>query len=54
TTVEAYDTAANTWTTLPDLSEARSDFGVAVTDGRLVAVGGKSAGHVLKSVAAAR
>jgi serine/threonine protein kinase/N-acetylneuraminic acid mutarotase len=50
--VEAYDPAADTWTTMPALPEARSDFGVAVTDARLVAVGGKSAGQVLKSVAA--
>jgi N-acetylneuraminic acid mutarotase len=52
TTVEAYDPAANTWTTLPELSEARSDGGVAFADGRLVAVGGESGGQVLKSVAA--
>jgi serine/threonine protein kinase/N-acetylneuraminic acid mutarotase len=51
-TVEAYDPAANTWTTLPDLPEAGSDLGVAVADGRLVAVGGTSAGQVLASVAA--
>ena len=51
-TVEAYDPAANTWTTLPELPEARSDFGVAFADGRLVAVGGVSGGQVLKSVAA--
>jgi N-acetylneuraminic acid mutarotase len=37
---------------MPELPQARSDFGVAVTDARLVAVGGKSAGQVLKSVAA--
>jgi serine/threonine protein kinase/N-acetylneuraminic acid mutarotase len=52
TTVQAYDPAANTWTTLPELSEARSDGGVAFADGRLVAVGGESGGQVLKSVAA--
>src|SRR5262249_19527514 len=52
TTVEGYEPAANTWTPLPDLSQPRSDFGVAVTDGRLVTVGGVSAGQVLKSVAA--
>ena len=52
TTVEAYDPAANTWTTLTELSEARSDGGVAFADGRLVAVGGESGGQVLKSVAA--
>jgi serine/threonine protein kinase/N-acetylneuraminic acid mutarotase len=52
TTVEAYDPAANAWTTLPELSEARSDGGVAFADGRLVAVGGESGGQVLKSVAA--
>ena len=52
TTVEAYDPAANTWTTLPELSEARSDGGVAFADGRLVAVGGESGGQVLRSVAA--
>jgi serine/threonine protein kinase/N-acetylneuraminic acid mutarotase len=51
-TVEAYDPAANTWTTFPDLAEPRSDFGVVVADDRLVAVGGKSAGQVLDSVAA--
>jgi Kelch motif len=52
TTVEAYDPVANTWTTLPELPEARSDGGVAFADGRLVAVGGESGGQVLKSVAA--
>ena len=52
TTVEAYDPAANTWATLPELSQARSDGGVAFADGRLVAVGGVSDGEVLKSVAA--
>ncbi|MGZ4561612.1 MAG: Kelch repeat-containing protein, partial [Mycobacteriaceae bacterium] len=51
TTVEAYDLAANTWTPLPELPQARSDFGMANSDGRLVAVGGMSAGQVLKSVA---
>ena len=44
TTVEAYDPAADTWTTLPALPEARSDLGVAFADGRLVAVGGVSGG----------
>jgi N-acetylneuraminic acid mutarotase len=52
TTVEAYDPAANTWMSLPDLAEPRSDFGVAVADNRLVAVGGLSSGKVLNSVAA--
>ena len=52
TTVEAYDPAANTWTTLPELTEARSDGGVAFADGRLVAVGGESDGQVLRGVAA--
>ncbi len=51
-TVEAYDPAADTWTTMPDLPVGRSELGVAVTDARLVAVGGKSEGQVLKSVAA--
>jgi serine/threonine protein kinase/N-acetylneuraminic acid mutarotase len=51
-TVEAYDPAADKWTSMPQLPEPRSDFGVAVTDARLVAVGGTSAGQVLKSVAA--
>ena len=50
-TVEAYDPAAKTWTRLPDLSQPRSDLGVAIADGRLVAVGGVSSGQVLKSVA---
>jgi serine/threonine protein kinase/N-acetylneuraminic acid mutarotase len=50
--VEAYDPAADEWTTMPELPVGRSDFGVAVTDARLVAVGGTSAGQVLKSVAA--
>lgn len=52
TAVEAFDPAANTWTTMPALPEPRSDFGVAVTDARLVAVGGMSGGQVLKSVTA--
>jgi serine/threonine protein kinase/N-acetylneuraminic acid mutarotase len=52
TTVEAYDPAANTWMSLPDLADPRSDFGVAVADNRLVAVGGLSSGKVLNSVAA--
>ncbi|MGD1241291.1 Kelch repeat-containing protein [Mycobacterium seoulense] len=51
-TVEAYDPGAKTWTPLPALSQPRSDFGVAIVDGRLVAAGGMSAGQVLKSVAA--
>jgi N-acetylneuraminic acid mutarotase len=52
TTVEAYDPVADTWTTMPALPEARSDFGVAITDSRLVAVGGMSSGRVLNSVEA--
>ena len=44
-TVEAYDPAANTWTTpAASFPGARSDFGVAIADGRLVVVGGMSAG----------
>ena len=43
-TVETYDPAADTWTSLPELPGRRSDFGVAYTDGRLVVVGGMSAG----------
>jgi serine/threonine-protein kinase PknK len=50
-TVEAYDPAAKTWASLPDLSQPRSDLGVAIADQRLVAVGGMSRGQVLKSVA---
>ncbi|MCV7301062.1 protein kinase [Mycobacterium barrassiae] len=52
TAVEAYDPVADTWTTMPALAEPRSDFGVAVTDSRLVAVGGMSSGQVLMSVEA--
>ena len=52
TAVEAYDPVADKWTTMPALSEGRSDFGVAIADARLVAVGGMSSGEVLKSVAA--
>ncbi|KLO25222.1 Kelch repeat-containing protein, partial [Mycobacterium haemophilum] len=52
TTVEAYDPAGKTWTTLPALPEPRNDVGVAIADGRLVAVGGVSSGQVLKSVSA--
>ena len=51
-TVETYDPAANTWTSLPELPGRRSDFGVASADGRLVVVGGMSQGQVLKSVVA--
>ena len=51
-TVEAYDPAADTWTSLPELPGRRSDFGVAYADGRLVVVGGMSGGQVLKSVVA--
>jgi serine/threonine-protein kinase PknK len=51
-TVEAYDPAAQTWTSLPDLSQPRSDLGVAIIDKRLIAVGGMSTGQVLKSVTA--
>jgi serine/threonine protein kinase/N-acetylneuraminic acid mutarotase len=50
--VEAYDPAADTWTSLPEVPGRRSDFGVAITDGRLVAVGGMSQGEVLNSVVA--
>ncbi|MDT5241142.1 MAG: hypothetical protein QOD97_3340, partial [Mycobacterium sp.] len=49
-TVEAYDPAADSWTSLPALPEPRSDLGVAIADARLVAVGGLSAGRVLKTV----
>ena len=51
-TVETYDPAADTWTSLPELPGRRSDFGVASADGRLVVVGGMSQGQVLKSVVA--
>ncbi|WP_094286987.1 serine/threonine-protein kinase [Mycobacterium lehmannii] len=50
--VEAYDSVADTWTALPELPEARSDFGIAATDDRLVVVGGMSGGQALKSVLA--
>ena len=49
-TVEAYDPAADSWTSLPALAEPRSDLGVTIADARLVAVGGLSAGRVLKTV----
>ncbi len=39
-----------TWAPLPYLPDPRSDLGVAIADGRLVAVGGVSKGQVLKSV----
>ena len=52
TTVEAYDPAADTWTTMPALPEPRNDFGVAITDARLVAVGGVAGGRPLKTVSA--
>jgi serine/threonine protein kinase/N-acetylneuraminic acid mutarotase len=51
-TVEAFDPAADTWTTLPELPGRRSDFGVAYADGRLVVAGGASGGQPLKSVVA--
>lgn len=50
--VEAYDPAADTWTTLPEVPGRRSDFGAAIADGRLVVVGGLSQGEVLNSVVA--
>ena len=37
---------------MPALPEGRSDFGVAIADARLVAVGGMSSGQALNSVAA--
>ena len=49
-TVEAYDPAADSWTSLPALPQPRSDLGVAIADARLVAVGGLSAGQALKTV----
>lgn len=49
-TVEAYDPAVKTWTSLPALPQPRSALGVAIADGRLVAVGGVSSGQVLKRV----
>lgn len=49
-TVEAYDPAADTWTSLSELPGRRSDFGVAYADGRLVVAGGTSGGQALKSV----
>jgi serine/threonine protein kinase/N-acetylneuraminic acid mutarotase len=51
-TVEAYDPAADKWTSLPEMPGRRSDFGVAYTDGRLVVAGGMSTGQVLSSVVA--
>jgi serine/threonine protein kinase/N-acetylneuraminic acid mutarotase len=51
-TVEAYDPATDTWTTLPEMPGRRSDLGVAYADGRLVAVGGMSGGQPSKSVVA--
>jgi serine/threonine protein kinase/N-acetylneuraminic acid mutarotase len=51
-TVEAYNPAADTWTTMPPLPQGRSDFGLAVADARLVAVGGMYSGRVLKDVSA--
>ena len=51
-TVEAYDPAADTWTSLSELPGRRSDLGVAYADGRLVVAGGISAGQVLNSVVA--
>jgi N-acetylneuraminic acid mutarotase len=38
--VEAYDPATNRWTTLPSLSVARDDFGLAAVNGFLYAIGG--------------
>lgn len=52
TTVEAYDPAADTWTTLPPMTEPRSDLGVAIADRRLVVVGGEAGGQTLASSAA--
>lgn len=49
-TVETYDPATDTWTSLPELPGRRSDLGVAYVDGRLVVLGGTSGGQVLKSV----
>jgi serine/threonine protein kinase/N-acetylneuraminic acid mutarotase len=51
-TVETYDPAADTWTSLPELPGRRSDVGVAYADGRLVVVGGMAAGQVLNGVVA--
>lgn len=51
-TVETYDPATDTWTTLPEIPGRRSDFGLAYTDGRLVVAGGLSQGRVLDSVVA--
>lgn len=50
--VEAYDPATDVWTAMAPLPQARSDSGVAITDGRLVVVGGASAGTVSKDVLA--
>lgn len=50
--VEAYDPAADTWTSMPEVPGRRSDLGVACVDGRLVVVGGVSQDQVLKSVVA--
>lgn len=49
-TVEAYDPAADSWTSLPALPQPRSDLGLAIADARLVAVGGLSTGRVLNTV----
>lgn len=51
-TVQAYDPATDSWTTLPEIPGRRSDVGVTITDGRLVVVGGLAGGQALKSVVA--
>jgi N-acetylneuraminic acid mutarotase len=40
---DVYDTASKTWSTLPDMPEARDHFHAAVVDGRFYAIGGRHA-----------
>jgi N-acetylneuraminic acid mutarotase len=41
--VDVYDTATDTWTTLPDMPRARDHVAVAAMDGALYAIGGRVA-----------
>ncbi len=50
-TVEAYDLATNTWSSLADMPTARGNFGIAATgDGKIYAIAGSAGGGWLSTV----
>jgi N-acetylneuraminic acid mutarotase len=48
-TVEAYDPAADTWTTKTDMPTTRSHSAIAVVDGKIYVIGGQGDGNIILS-----